>query len=357
MGLSDEGLANPHGVSPTMRCSICHDVFSDAVFCGGAPCQHTFCRCCLQRWMAVSRECPTCRSPIHIKDLRSHEVMESLIDEIDMRCSVKACHWSGTRDALKGHLKECAVAMWELEYQKVSECLDKQRTDLCSLRERLRSVEGDYDRLSVLHQETCRRLEQQQEDHRRATASLQTKTKKTTSHLQGLLAASKAENLHLTTGTRPGLSHLLEQITHETTSDRREDSSSPPLLISIQSIKGGLLLRRSPANAAAKVVLQNCLGCLARTIKSMVEEGSAPYSIMAMNADTFLALSQGPQPEDCSSDRKCAEVVEETKEEPAGYLRTPRLVCTAAAPTKLQKQPEEALRRRLQQLSLRRKRQ
>ena len=41
-------------------CSICHDIFNDAVKSG---CEHTFCKSCVQQWIQTNhKECPDCRT-------------------------------------------------------------------------------------------------------------------------------------------------------------------------------------------------------------------------------------------------------------------------------------------------------
>ncbi|XP_072013787.1 E3 ubiquitin-protein ligase TRIM56-like [Amphiura filiformis] len=74
-----------------LKCAICLDTFHDP---RALPCQHGFCRKCLEQCVALSEEkqtlvCPTCREEVRIskdgvKDLPAHFLVSSLKDTVDM---------------------------------------------------------------------------------------------------------------------------------------------------------------------------------------------------------------------------------------------------------------------------------
>lgn len=104
--------------SDTLKCPVCFEIFDDPVFCGGRPCQHVFCRQCVEQCLVAeshSQEddekamgtgavghCPTCRAEMHLQDLRPHQALRSLLDELPVCCR-RGCGWTGRRDALVAH--------------------------------------------------------------------------------------------------------------------------------------------------------------------------------------------------------------------------------------------------------------
>ena len=43
------------------RCSICLDYMVEPMT---APCGHTYCECCIAKWLHEQKSCPTCRAPV-----------------------------------------------------------------------------------------------------------------------------------------------------------------------------------------------------------------------------------------------------------------------------------------------------
>lgn len=127
MGISEEELLNPESISETLRCPVCFEVFDDPVFCGGRPCQHVFCRECVEKAVRATASpghgsgdggrsyfcsddeaeeqighCPSCRASIRLDELQPHQVMRSLLDELLVRCRW-SCGWTGRRDSRAAH--------------------------------------------------------------------------------------------------------------------------------------------------------------------------------------------------------------------------------------------------------------
>jgi len=114
--LDESELANPEKVSPTLRCSVCQDVFVDPVFSSGKPCQHTFCKKCIEEWLSTQQGCPNCRSTLLPCDLQPHEAIRSFLDELLVRC-LDGCGWVGRLDARPQHLKVCPVTTLKVELE------------------------------------------------------------------------------------------------------------------------------------------------------------------------------------------------------------------------------------------------
>ena len=77
MGIREVEFVNPESISETLKCpaprlaasmrhmdkaqpavetyfhEVCFEVFEDPVFCGGRPCQHVFCRTCVEQSMVA----------------------------------------------------------------------------------------------------------------------------------------------------------------------------------------------------------------------------------------------------------------------------------------------------------------
>ncbi|XP_072051871.1 E3 ubiquitin-protein ligase TRIM45-like [Amphiura filiformis] len=96
-----------------LNCAICLDTFHDP---RALPCQHGFCRECLEQCVASSKDkqtlvCPTCREEVKIskdgvKDLPVHFLVSSLKDTVDMEEKAQIpsadtvcsnCHASGNK--------------------------------------------------------------------------------------------------------------------------------------------------------------------------------------------------------------------------------------------------------------------
>ena len=110
MGIADERLVSPGAVPQALRCAICTEVFSDPV-CGAGECQHVFCRPCVTEALARKRECPMCRSRMNPHKLRISQPMQSVLDEIPVRCAhhMLGCFWSGRLDGSRAHETACLV--------------------------------------------------------------------------------------------------------------------------------------------------------------------------------------------------------------------------------------------------------
>mmetsp|Transcript_1414 Transcript_1414/g.3840 ORF Transcript_1414/g.3840 Transcript_1414/m.3840 type:complete len:216 (+) Transcript_1414:111-758(+) len=130
MSLREDGLQHCSAVSDTLQCPVCMDLLEDPVFCGGRPCQHVFCRLCVEEALQKSEHCPSCRAPMSASDLQPHLMVRSLLDEMIVRCK-HSCGWTGRRDAMPAHAAVCPVArLKEAEARlRLYEDVDKQLAD------------------------------------------------------------------------------------------------------------------------------------------------------------------------------------------------------------------------------------
>ena len=89
-------------------------------------CQHTFCRSCLTAWISNRKNnvtCPICRAPLPTKPHLLHRnlLANQLISALEIRCSNRACQWTGKLEAIKSHLPDCEyregnLPNWYKEY-------------------------------------------------------------------------------------------------------------------------------------------------------------------------------------------------------------------------------------------------
>lgn len=127
-------------IDDEFKCSICNEPFEQAT---STPCDHTFCRPCIEQWLQTASgcvSCPTCREPISLqKDLKpANRIISNRIDRYLVKClacgaegiqrgsfshhmekacgktnvSCSACDiwcpWIGPRNQLNDHLLSCS---------------------------------------------------------------------------------------------------------------------------------------------------------------------------------------------------------------------------------------------------------
>ncbi|CAE7297456.1 RAG1 [Symbiodinium natans] len=160
MGLGDERIVNPEAVSKSLRCVICTDVFIDPVSANGpGHCQHVFCRSCIEQALRRRRACPSCNAPMYAVQLVRNIVVQSLLDEIRIKCSLPDCTWTGPQDQLQAHEDACpvlardclrrTVLAQQLQLNKLQEEVDRLARE-CVLREvHERQMESKAERLEM----------------------------------------------------------------------------------------------------------------------------------------------------------------------------------------------------------------
>mmetsp|Transcript_56834 Transcript_56834/g.113048 ORF Transcript_56834/g.113048 Transcript_56834/m.113048 type:complete len:379 (+) Transcript_56834:60-1196(+) len=157
MGISDDQLVNPGCVSETLRCAICTEIYDDPVFSGGRPCQHVFCRACIEKALQKRARCPSCRAPLPKARLQPHLVMRNLLDELLVYCNA-GCGWTGRKDARPGHELVCPVKRLESVAKMLSErdlWLAERDAEIALLRARV----SERDKAIS---EQCKRIELQE---------------------------------------------------------------------------------------------------------------------------------------------------------------------------------------------------
>ena len=85
MGWDTKRFIDPESIQDDLMCCICQEVLEEPV---QAPCEHTFCQKCIQRWLDQGQEtCPEDRKKLDLKSLQpSLRVTRKLLDKLTIRC-------------------------------------------------------------------------------------------------------------------------------------------------------------------------------------------------------------------------------------------------------------------------------
>lgn len=103
---------NKHSISKHLKCTICDNPFIDPVKTGCKPKEHVYCNQCITQWLKRISECPSCRSPLQKKDLKTvtENIVLDILNELPVQC--KLCGQQGIErgDFYVHHTKLCPVA-------------------------------------------------------------------------------------------------------------------------------------------------------------------------------------------------------------------------------------------------------
>ncbi|KAK6186397.1 hypothetical protein SNE40_008439 [Patella caerulea] len=96
-----------HVINEGLLCCICQDVLQDPV---QAPCEHAFCRLCIQGWLRDEKSCPEDRRPLIVEELRPlFRYMKNDLDKLKIRCKNirQGCQYTCNLEYIKAHEREC----------------------------------------------------------------------------------------------------------------------------------------------------------------------------------------------------------------------------------------------------------
>ncbi len=87
-----------------MICVIDRRVFADP---HGLPCQHCFCKACIDTWLDQNSVCPLCKKEVTGPAMRNTTI-KSVLDALDVKCSHSECGWEGKYGQFESHIaREC----------------------------------------------------------------------------------------------------------------------------------------------------------------------------------------------------------------------------------------------------------
>lgn len=125
MGFDTERFTSP--VNDALTCCICRDVLEDPV---QAPCEHAYCRTCIEGWLVHETSCPEDRQPLCISDLRPlFRYMRNDLDRLQIHCRnrLDGCETVSDLEFIGRHERDC-------EYERLK-CPNDRCTTYCSRRD------------------------------------------------------------------------------------------------------------------------------------------------------------------------------------------------------------------------------
>jgi len=93
----------PQEYLDTLLCSLGKGILIDPV---SLPCQHVFCRKCIEMHLLSNQQCPVCSSKGSIASLVAQPTFNELINMSLVRCP--KCEWSGNYESYPEHEKKCS---------------------------------------------------------------------------------------------------------------------------------------------------------------------------------------------------------------------------------------------------------
>eukprot|EP00916_Digyalum_oweni_P016991 GHVL01027859.1.p1 GENE.GHVL01027859.1~~GHVL01027859.1.p1 ORF type:complete len:194 (+),score=18.48 GHVL01027859.1:28-609(+) len=103
-------------IDDEMKCMICCCLVWAPL---QTPCNHLFCKVCLQRWLARSAQCPKCKQAVDLISCaplaEKNPVVHRILGRYKLNCSNKnaksACDWTGVYMDLPAHLLLCSFQL------------------------------------------------------------------------------------------------------------------------------------------------------------------------------------------------------------------------------------------------------
>lgn len=105
MGYDVDRFLEP--VNEGLHCCICRDVLEDPV---QAPCEHAYCRSCIEGWLVHETICPEDRKPLSHHNLRPlFRYMRNDLNRLKVRCEryQAGCEYSCELEFIRNHDSEC----------------------------------------------------------------------------------------------------------------------------------------------------------------------------------------------------------------------------------------------------------
>jgi hypothetical protein len=102
-------LLKPDDVPNDVICSICMNVPTQPVL---TPCDHMFCKGCLQQAVQIQPCCPVDReacTDVDIVPLRVGSFPHRIWSAVEVKCEAEACPWSGSIADFEDHCRNCEV--------------------------------------------------------------------------------------------------------------------------------------------------------------------------------------------------------------------------------------------------------
>ena len=89
-----------------LTCPVCCEIPLDPIVT--TPCDHIFCRGCVEQAITLRRECPSCRQSLTMRNLTAIQgPLRRIWERIPVSCPVDRCQWTGTIGNYSAHASIC----------------------------------------------------------------------------------------------------------------------------------------------------------------------------------------------------------------------------------------------------------
>lgn len=124
MGYDTDRFITP--VHDDLTCSICRDVLEDPV---QAPCEHAFCRSCIEGWMVQETTCPEDRRPISESSLQPlFRYMRNDLNRLRLKCRnyARGCEHICELEFIEAHERDCMFETLKCCYERCTHYAARQ---------------------------------------------------------------------------------------------------------------------------------------------------------------------------------------------------------------------------------------
>ncbi|XP_067672519.1 uncharacterized protein [Haliotis asinina] len=121
-------------------CCICTFVLDEPM---ETPCQHVFCKHCIETWLGHRRTCPSCRKKVTRRDLKTVlPLVQNILNKLTMICDFRenGCPMKPALEHYRSHIASCGFELVTCKYVECKERVLRQdlelhETVLCEFRE------------------------------------------------------------------------------------------------------------------------------------------------------------------------------------------------------------------------------